>query len=103
MTPHDPYGYLLVHFIEDPDHYAERIYLDLSEDDDPERWHPLNGGRPILTSTLGTKGCATHTWCATPKPAGSTSSPPTCGYSAPDMVPTTAPTGTDGRTTAAPI
>ena len=56
MTPHDPYGYLLVHFIEDPDHYAERIYLDLSEDDDPERWHPLNGGRPILTSTLGTKG-----------------------------------------------
>ncbi|MBT1172777.1 glycoside hydrolase family 43 protein [Bifidobacterium sp. MA2] len=52
----DPYGYLLVHFIEDPAHYTERIYLDLSEGDDPERWHPLNGGRPILTSPLGTKG-----------------------------------------------
>ena len=52
----DPYGYLLVHFIEDPEHYAERIYLDLSEGDDPERWHPLNGGQPILTSPLGTRG-----------------------------------------------
>ncbi|KAB8287179.1 1,4-beta-xylanase [Bifidobacterium ramosum] len=52
----DPYGYLLVHFIEDPEHYAERIYLDLSEGDNPERWHPLNGGNPILTSNLGTKG-----------------------------------------------
>ncbi|MBT1160598.1 glycoside hydrolase family 43 protein [Bifidobacterium sp. SO1] len=52
----DPYGYLLVHFIEDPEHYTERIYLDLSEGDNPERWHPLNGGNPILTSTLGTKG-----------------------------------------------
>lgn len=50
------YGYLLVHFIEDPDGYAERIYLDLSEGDDPERWHPLNGGKPVLTSTLGTTG-----------------------------------------------
>ena len=27
----ETYGYLLVHFIEDPEHYAERIYLDLSE------------------------------------------------------------------------
>ncbi|BDR52305.1 hypothetical protein KIM372_02120 [Bombiscardovia nodaiensis] len=52
----DPYGYLLVHFIEDPDGYAERIYLDLSEGDNPERWHPLKGGQPILTSNLGTTG-----------------------------------------------
>ncbi|WP_137656145.1 glycoside hydrolase family 43 protein [Bifidobacterium moukalabense] len=51
-----PYGYLLVHFIEDPDGYAERIYLDLSEGDNPERWNPLNGGEPILTSSLGTQG-----------------------------------------------
>lgn len=56
IAPDDPYGYLLVHFIEDPDGYAERIYLDLSEGDDPERWHPLNGGDPILTSPLGTTG-----------------------------------------------
>ncbi|MCH9274861.1 glycoside hydrolase family 43 protein [Bifidobacterium amazonense] len=54
--PADPYGYLLVHFIEDPDGYAERIYLDLSDGDNPEVWHPLNGGKPILTSNLGTTG-----------------------------------------------
>jgi hypothetical protein len=52
----EPYGYLLVHFIEDPDGYAERIYLDLSDGDNPERWNPLNDGHPILTSPLGTRG-----------------------------------------------
>ena len=26
--PTDPYGYLLVHFLEDPDGYAERIYME---------------------------------------------------------------------------
>ncbi|MBS6947365.1 MAG: glycoside hydrolase family 43 protein [Bifidobacterium scardovii] len=56
QPPADPYGYLLVHFIEDPDGYAERIYLDLSDGDNPERWNPLNGGKPILTSPLGTTG-----------------------------------------------
>ncbi|KAB8287214.1 1,4-beta-xylanase [Bifidobacterium ramosum] len=56
QAPADPYGYLMVHFIEDPNSYAERIYLDISEGDDPERWHPLNGGNPILTSPLGTTG-----------------------------------------------
>ena len=52
----DPYGYLLVHFIEDAQGYAERIYLDLSDGDDPEVWRPLNGGRPVLTSRIGTTG-----------------------------------------------
>lgn len=56
QPPADPYGYLLVHFIENPAHYAERIYLDRSDGDDPERWIPLNGGKPVLTSNLGTKG-----------------------------------------------
>ena len=51
-----PFGYLLVHFIEDPNAYAERIYLDLSDGDNPEHWNPLNGGKPVLTSPLGTKG-----------------------------------------------
>ncbi|BDR55291.1 hypothetical protein KIMH_14020 [Bombiscardovia apis] len=55
-TDRDPYGYLLVHFLEDPDGYAERIYFDLSEGDNPERWHPLNCGQPVLTSNLGTTG-----------------------------------------------
>ena len=56
QAPADPYGYLLVHFIENPNGYTERIYLDLSDGDNPERWNPLNGGQPILTSPLGTTG-----------------------------------------------
>lgn len=56
INPDDPYGYLLVHFKEDPDGYAERIYLDLSDGDNPRRWIPLNGGEPILTSNIGTTG-----------------------------------------------
>jgi hypothetical protein len=52
----EPYGYLLVHFKEDPNGYAERIYMDLSDGDNPHRWNPLNNGEPILTSTLGTTG-----------------------------------------------
>ncbi|WP_228372875.1 hypothetical protein [Demequina subtropica] len=51
-----PYGYLMVHFLEDPEGYAEKIYLDLSDGDDPERWVPLNGGAPVLASHLGTTG-----------------------------------------------
>ncbi|OZG68135.1 glycoside hydrolase family 43 protein [Bifidobacterium eulemuris] len=54
--PAAPYGYLLVHFIEDPKSYAERIYLDLSDGDNPEHWNPLNHGKPVLTSPFGTKG-----------------------------------------------
>lgn len=43
MTATDnPFGYLLVHFIEDPDGYAEKIYMDLSDGDNPRRWIPLN-------------------------------------------------------------
>ena len=56
VNPDEPYGYLLVHFIEDPDGYAERIYMDISDGDNPRRWIPLNGGKPILTSSLGTTG-----------------------------------------------
>lgn len=52
----DPYGYLLVHFIEDSAGYAEKIYLDVSRGDNPEQWDPLNGGEPILASHLGTTG-----------------------------------------------
>lgn len=52
----DDYGYLLVHFIEDSAGYAEKIYLDVSRGDNPEQWDPLNGGKPILASQLGTTG-----------------------------------------------
>lgn len=52
----DAFGYAMVHFIEDADGYAEKIYLDVSRGDDPEAWDPLNGGKPILASQLGTTG-----------------------------------------------
>lgn len=52
----DDYGYLMVHFIEDSEGYAEKIYLDISRGDNPEQWDPLNSGKPILASDLGTTG-----------------------------------------------
>jgi hypothetical protein len=51
-----PYGYLMVHFVEDAQGYAEKIYLDVSRGDDPESWDRLNAGKPILASDLGTTG-----------------------------------------------
>ena len=51
-----PHGYLLVHFVEDPVGHAEKIYFSLSDGDDPLRWHRLNGGRSVLSSTVGTTG-----------------------------------------------
>ena len=56
LNPDDPYGYLMVHFIQDEWNYKERIYLDISRGDNPEQWDPLNGGEPILASNLGTTG-----------------------------------------------
>lgn len=52
----DAFGYLLVHFVEDPDRHAEQVYLSLSEGDDPLRWTRLNGGEPVLVPTGGTTG-----------------------------------------------
>lgn len=52
----DQYGYLMVHFVEDSQGYAEKIYLDISRGDNPQQWDPLNGRNPILTSNLGTTG-----------------------------------------------
>ncbi len=52
----DPFGYAMVHFVEDSAGYAEKIYLDVSRGNDPEAWDRLNGGEPILASHLGTTG-----------------------------------------------
>jgi hypothetical protein len=52
----DAFGYAMVHFVEDSNGYAEKIYLDVSRGDNPEAWDPLNGAQPILTSQLGTTG-----------------------------------------------
>ncbi|MEG3615788.1 alpha-L-arabinofuranosidase C-terminal domain-containing protein [Isoptericola haloaureus] len=35
---------------------GEKIYLAVSESDDPTTWHTLNDGEPILESALGTEG-----------------------------------------------
>lgn len=56
MAPGDPFGYLLVHFVEDPDGYGEQVHLSLSDGDDPCSWTRLNGGAPVLRSDLGTTG-----------------------------------------------
>jgi len=56
MAPETPYGYLLVHFVEDPIGHSEKIYLSLSIGDDPLKWRRLNNGEPILESVQGTTG-----------------------------------------------
>lgn len=54
--PDDGFGFLLAHFREEPDGYAERIHFSLSAGDSPLRWTPLWGGEPVLTSGIGTTG-----------------------------------------------
>ncbi|MFV0287193.1 MAG: glycoside hydrolase family 43 protein [Demequina sp.] len=56
MTGAEPYGYLMVHFVEDPDGYRETVHMSLSRGDDPTAWDRLNGGEPLLASHLGTTG-----------------------------------------------
>lgn len=51
-----PYGYLMVHFVEDPEGYREKVHLTLSRGDDPQLWDRLNGGEPVLASHLSTTG-----------------------------------------------
>lgn len=52
----EPFGYLLVHFVEDPDGHGEQVYFSLSDGDDPCVWTRCNGGAPLLGSALGTTG-----------------------------------------------
>lgn len=52
----EDYGYIFAHFREDSTGYAERIHFLLSDGDTPLRWRPLWGGRPVLTSGIGTSG-----------------------------------------------
>jgi len=51
-----PYGYLMVHFMQDGSNYTEKIYLDITRENNPEYWDPLNGGEPVLVSNIGTTG-----------------------------------------------
>lgn len=54
MSEH--FGYLLVHFVEDPNSHAEKIYFSLSEGDNPLAWRRLNRGEAVLESVQGTGG-----------------------------------------------
>lgn len=49
-------GYLFVYFTGEGTADGEQIRYALSRGDDPLHWRELNGGRPVLTSTLGEKG-----------------------------------------------
>jgi hypothetical protein len=49
-------GALLVYFSGEASDEGERIRFALSRGNDPLHWQELNGGAPVLTSTVGTTG-----------------------------------------------
>jgi hypothetical protein len=49
-------GYLFSYFTGEGTANGEQIYFGLSQGNDPTRWRQLNGGQPVLTSTVGTRG-----------------------------------------------
>ncbi|MFI6506360.1 RICIN domain-containing protein [Streptosporangium sp. NPDC050855] len=49
-------GYLFSHFTGEGTSAGEQVYFALSQGNDPTRWRQLNGGQPVLTSTVGTRG-----------------------------------------------
>lgn len=49
-------GYLFSYFAGEGNPQGEQVYFALSEGNNPLRWRELNGGKPVLTSTLGEKG-----------------------------------------------
>lgn len=56
-------AYLFVHFKEKTDPDGEAVYFSISEDG--FHWQELNGGSPILTSTIGEQGVRDFTICRT--------------------------------------
>jgi hypothetical protein len=49
-------GYLFTYFADDVTADGEQVYFALSEGNDPLHWQQLNGGAPVLRSTLGDQG-----------------------------------------------
>lgn len=49
-------GYLFSYFTGEGTPEGEQIYFALSEGNDPLHWKELNGGEPVLVSTMGEKG-----------------------------------------------
>ncbi|MFD5316852.1 family 43 glycosylhydrolase [Streptomyces sp. NPDC127098] len=53
----EPYaGYLFTYFTGEGTADGEQVYFALSRGNDPLRWQELNGGNPVLSSTLGDLG-----------------------------------------------
>lgn len=52
----EPFGYLMVHFVQTDEDGGEQIHFSLTEGDDPLRWYRLNDGHPVLRSQYGTGG-----------------------------------------------
>ena len=52
----EPFGYLMVHFVQTEEEGGEQIHFSLTDGDDPLRWSRLNDGRPVLWSRHGTGG-----------------------------------------------
>ena len=52
----EPFGYLMVHFVETQEEGGEQVHFSLSDGDDPLHWYRLNDGRPVLWSEHGTRG-----------------------------------------------
>ncbi|GAA2433476.1 glycoside hydrolase family 43 protein [Streptomyces macrosporus] len=56
-TAAEPYaGYLFVYFTGEDTADGEQVHMALSRGNDPLRWRELNGGAPVLRSTLGERG-----------------------------------------------
>ncbi|TDB80604.1 RICIN domain-containing protein [Micromonospora sp. KC721] len=56
-TPTPGYaGYLFSYMLGEGSANGEQVYFALSQGNDPTRWRQLNSGRPVLTSTVGTRG-----------------------------------------------
>ncbi|MGC7102593.1 RICIN domain-containing protein [Amycolatopsis lurida] len=56
-TPAPKYaGYLFTYFTGENTSAGEQVHFALSQGNDPARWRQLNGGQPVLTSTVGTRG-----------------------------------------------
>ncbi|WP_406322466.1 family 43 glycosylhydrolase [Streptomyces sp. NBC_00519] len=49
-------GYMFSYFTGEGTADGEQLYSALSKGNDPLHWRELNGGKPVLTSTLGEKG-----------------------------------------------
>ncbi|CAL9581486.1 hypothetical protein SUDANB171_05020 [Streptomyces sp. enrichment culture] len=49
-------GYLFVYFTGEDSADGEQVRMALSQGNDPLHWRELNGGRPVLTSSLGERG-----------------------------------------------